>query len=203
MRRKLLIIAAALSVLLGVVTGALWVRSYWVWDTLAHADNWHPDPSGNGEVLRASLLMHADGQITFESFWDWTANAPLYQQMPGWSYGRSTMRLPPRPPRTRSMWNRLGFSLVRDDAVFPPASGREWHRVDWTVPYWCPTLLIFVCAYVLARPVLAHHRAARHRAAGRCGHCGYDLRASPERCPECGTSAYAAISAASSVQTTP
>jgi hypothetical protein len=39
--------------------------------------------------------------------------------------------------------------------------------------------------------VRRRRRRRRREAAGLCGRCGYDLRATPERCPECGTVAAA------------
>lgn len=51
---------------------------------------------------------------------------------------------------------------------------------------------IYVPHWLLATPFIMWllwpfiRRDRRHRA-GLCTHCGYDLRASPDRCPECGT----------------
>jgi hypothetical protein len=49
--------------------------------------------------------------------------------------------------------------------------------------YW---LVLAVGVLPALRPVLRWNRARRRRRQGRCVCCGYDLRATPERCPECG-----------------
>ncbi len=53
-----------------------------------------------------------------------------------------------------------------------------------TCPWW------YVPAVLLPLPVVFVARRARRRhrrLAGRCAACGYDLRATPDRCPECGS----------------
>jgi hypothetical protein len=52
----------------------------------------------------------------------------------------------------------------------------------WAVPFWLLTLGLAVPAVRLTR----RHGCGRRRASGLCPTCGYDLRATPERCPECG-----------------
>jgi hypothetical protein len=54
------------------------------------------------------------------------------------------------------------------------------------IPHW------FIAVISMLLPawwLLRRHRAKRAARMGVCPSCGYDLRATPERCPECGTAA--------------
>jgi hypothetical protein len=71
------------------------------------------------------------------------------------------------------------------------ASGANVPRADrryywFVVPCWAAALLFGLLPARRAFAVARTRRAARRARAGRCIQCGYDLRATPERCPECG-----------------
>lgn len=69
-------------------------------------------------------------------------------------------------------------------------TGNVWgFSIDWD-----PPLLIVICVPLrfvafggLLSTAAFAHLAGRHRPPGHCAKCGYDLRASKGRCPECGT----------------
>jgi hypothetical protein len=75
---------------------------------------------------------------------------------------------------------RLWPTYQRDGSLAAPDPWGHWEA---TVPFWMPAVLFG------ALPTASAVRFRRHRfrrRAGRCGRCGYDLRATPDRCPECG-----------------
>jgi hypothetical protein len=70
---------------------------------------------------------------------------------------------------------------------FYAAPGEPTRAGELAVPYWAIMLSVVVTApgFVALRYV----RRRRRQRSGHCPVCGYDLRATPERCPECGTPA--------------
>jgi hypothetical protein len=79
----------------------------------------------------------------------------------------------------------------RESAYLPLRYLSQDRTTYWTVqtyrlPLWP---LVLAAALVVGHAGLRQIRRARRIAAGRCAACGYDLCATPDRCPECGVAA--------------
>ena len=182
MRRRLLNVLTAVSLVLCAAVAALWVRSHFVAEDFHW--QWH---RGGGEFRGVAFKSSGGGaalRFYSASFADPAALAlaraeverkPLYR----------VANLTPRYPRwSNPRWQVLGLQWAIDAAAGPPFRPT---RV-LVLPYWSLTLLAAALPTLrLATGLKRRRRLRRLKARGRCPACGYDLRATPGRCPECGT----------------
>ena len=85
---------------------------------------------------------------------------------------------------SNSLWNHLGFYSWPGNAMIVLANDEEVRYDEWWLPTWA---LIAALLMPGIGWVLLAARDRRRRSARICVVCGYDLRASPATCPECGT----------------
>ena len=80
----------------------------------------------------------------------------------------------------------LGFDFLYNADESDLAAWSAWYVA---CPYWFLVTLTAITPAWWARGWWSRRRARRRRQRGMCGACGYDLRSSGHRCPECGTPA--------------
>jgi hypothetical protein len=164
---------ATLSMAVCVAVVLLWVRSYRQCDVLAATD--HP-----GDHLTVTSEF---GKLVFEIEWPQPANVQR-----GWSYFGNPL------PRRFGQTSHLGFAVysgaARHYVLLPPTE--LW---GITFPHW---FAFFLTSIAPAAWIARRSAIALNRGAGKCTHCGYDLRATPHRCPECGAPVTNGVMAVSS-----
>lgn len=80
---------------------------------------------------------------------------------------------------------RFRYSTGHLDAV--PSAPWVSDMPSVTIPYWSIMLLGGIVPILWLTRWTLHRRRNRRALAGLCVRCGYDLRESLDRCPECGT----------------
>jgi len=162
LKPRLLNLAAGVSLLLAVAIVALWMRSYVRGEGIIRS--WHTSTERRSWAVE-SLYGSLNCYITRNH----DVGGPIAPRYTYFGYTQGDLE------QTNPLhWFRfppVQFEHLGDD-----------ERVI-AVAYWLlllPTLPLPVIA-------IARHRRRRHRETSNlCPTCGYDLRATPDRCPECG-----------------
>ena len=107
---------------------------------------------------------------------------------------RTASGMKPAPPgnypygvQSLALWDRSGISYHRWNmtAGSPPLAPVLGEFAEVRVaPAW-PLLVSLILVALWVMLLVRQRRAPRN--GRRCLHCGYDLRATPQRCPECGS----------------
>jgi hypothetical protein len=175
-----------LSALLCAATVTFWVRSYVATDLCIVRGRPYEFPNAHLEsacVLgyeHGSFFVHFDPKTRRDwvSLMGWTS-----YKLPGRLHTRFfngvLINYEPFRPRSQPLLYRWGFCLV-----FAENYDGTRDDVYVIVPFW--SLTLFFVTPVLAQLMYALRRK-RSIVAGSCLTCGYDLRATAGRCPECGT----------------
>jgi hypothetical protein len=179
-KRRLFNVLAAGSLVLCVATLSLWVRGNWQCDHV----RWFSANYGVSFASANSVMM-----LTIGPNYKGTDALPLES---GWRYthysahdaGQQMVRCQiPIAEYHRLGWLGFAYDPNRLETYHGPPKFTEYSSHRLYFPHW------WFAATTSVLPAIWYWQRRRQRVRTklrRCVSCGYDLRATPERCPECG-----------------
>ena len=182
-RRRLFNLLAGVSLLLCVVTIIIWLEC--LHDPRMLAYDWLDTGDAHVELKSISWLSAAGcTSLTFErEIADWQNGADEWRtEQHGFQSAIAAIDYSGPVP----FWVRHGFIFQsgrwRDNSV-----GLTYVSSEIGLPYWFLATLFAIPPILWAKGRIRRRRTALRIRARCCTRCGYDLRATPDRCPECGS----------------
>lgn len=171
MKRRLFNLLAGVSLVLSISLIVVTIRSFWVTSRLQKS-NWNPLLS----LMDAKEIDSTNGGISLyagTTWYMWHGEPVVVQFYPKWDFAEETIHSENR--RWVGLW---AFHFSHRSGIL---TDTHWSNLEVKLPYG-PLILL-----LLVSPAIWILRAWRVRRPGICKQCGYDLRGTPSRCPECGT----------------
>lgn len=175
--RWLFNLAAVVSSVLFGITVLLWIRSFIASDIYYDARVWGGSAWGDSR-WRQRVVWSGSGVVGY-AIEQGINGSPLVDAQPLHIRSAPWTRGIPRPWRVMTVARKSFFGVEYGTSSLAP---EVWRR-EIVAPYW---LVAAAFAPIPATWLLQWELPRRRVRAGRCAFCGYDLRATPERCPECG-----------------
>ena len=172
MIRKTLTILSLIGLLLSV---GLWGTSYW---HFLYVD-------GKFNISLKSGLLRIHRGRSLQGHLDWATEVKYLQQREDFSFLQDFLqegyieRLQEMIADNRK-WSLFGFKWRSHGSKSLRVSSKYLR-----LPMWIPAVVCTAIVGLNCGPPL--HRRRKRKKLGLCLKCGYDLRASKDRCPECGT----------------
>jgi hypothetical protein len=165
--------------MLATTAAVAWIRTFAYWDIL----HWYRPATIQGiPVIKMYQLDLSSGtanlNVGFIRYSRFTAEALALP----FSHKRFSPHCPPFALLGPSQ--SFGFGYRYD--FFPERLAGNIGGEGVGIPLWLPLVLFGIAPTIWLAAKLRSRRREQRRAKGLCANCGYDLRATPDHCPECG-----------------
>ena len=173
-----------LSLILLLVLTGIWMRSLRIVDEVDYAVPWKSSVTMNGTAVG---LGSWNGHLEILLEYSRQSTSTVIQPRQGYRWTHCLLRQY-AAPQDNPTWHFCGFYKAESLSFFNMAL-IDINKPDavtkyFGIPDWLIAGLLILPPGLWLRGFLKRRR--QHRL-GHCAKCGYDLRATPDRCPECGT----------------